>query len=146
MTPEEQLRKLKAREEKQRRMQTEPSVKDREVRKQSAPNFQLACRILVWPLAVFPQRYMHYIKQIIPISELPPPTRQQMMNIRRLVPPDGESNAQLQLIKQNLEAKVIDYYYFSFRKSIGMRDAEGVSALLFYFITTFYFLDFVLFF
>lgn len=47
MTPEEQLRKLKAREEKQRRMQTEPSVKDREVRKQSAPNFQLACRILV---------------------------------------------------------------------------------------------------
>lgn len=47
MTPEEQLRKMKAREEKQRKMQTEPSNKDREVSKQFAMNFQLACRILV---------------------------------------------------------------------------------------------------
>lgn len=87
---------------------------------------------------------MHYIKQIIPISELPPPMRQQMMNIRRLLPPDSESNDQLHFIKQNLEAKVIDYYYFSFRKSIGMRNAKGVTALLFYFLITFDFLGFVL--
>lgn len=89
---------------------------------------------------------MHYIKQIIPVSELPPPTRQQMMNIRRLLPPDSEGDKQLQLIKQNLDAKVIDYYYFSFRKSIGMRNAKGVTTLLFYFIITFDLLDFVLFF
>ncbi|TNM97969.1 hypothetical protein fugu_014215 [Takifugu bimaculatus] len=66
------------------------------------------------------------------------------MNIRRLLPPDIESNQQLQFIKQSLEAKVVDYYYFSFRKSIGMRNAKGVGALLFYFIITFDFLDFVL--
>lgn len=86
---------------------------------------------------------MHYIKQMIPISRLPPPTRQQIMNIRRLLPPDSESNKQL----QNLEAKIIDNYYFSVRRGIGMRNAKGVTALLFYFIiSSFNLLDFVLFF
>lgn len=47
MTPEEQLRKMKAQEEKQRKLQTEPSIKDREVSKQFAMNFQLTSRILV---------------------------------------------------------------------------------------------------
>lgn len=47
MTPEEQLRKMKAQEEKQRKMQTEPSVKDLEVSRQFAMNFPLTCRILV---------------------------------------------------------------------------------------------------
>lgn len=47
MTPEEQLRKMKAQEEKRRKMQTEPSVKDREVTKQFAMNFQLPSCFLV---------------------------------------------------------------------------------------------------
>lgn len=47
MTPDEQLCKMKAQEEKQRKMQTEPSIKDWEVSKQFAMNFQLTCRILV---------------------------------------------------------------------------------------------------
>lgn len=97
-------------------------------------------------MASIAQRYLHYINKVIPISDLPPLPHQQMTNIRRLLPPDSESNTQLQLIKQHLEAKVVKYYYFSFRKSIGMKDSKGAISLLFYFFIKFeLLLDFVLF-
>lgn len=67
---------------------------------------------------------MHYIDSGINLSELPPLPHEQMMKIRRLLPPDSESNKNLQIMKQNLEEKVQKYYYFSFKKSIGIEKCK----------------------
>lgn len=64
---------------------------------------------------------MHYIDSGINISELPPLPREQLTKIRRLLPPDDESNKNFQILKKNLEEKVQKYYYFSFKKSIGIK-------------------------
>lgn len=63
---------------------------------------------------------MHYIDSGINMSELPPLPHEQITKIRRLLPHDSESNKNLQIMKQNLEEKVKKYYYFSFKKSIGI--------------------------
>lgn len=63
---------------------------------------------------------MYYINNGISMSELPPLPHEQMAKIRRLLPPVGESCKNLLIMKQNLEEKVQKYYYFSFKKSIGI--------------------------
>lgn len=75
---------------------------------------------------------MHYIDSGINMSELPPLPHEQMMKIRRLLPPDSESNKNLQIMKQNLEDKVQKYYYFSFKKSIGIENTKQVITIVSY--------------
>lgn len=54
------------------------------------------------------------------MAELPPLPHERMTKIRRLLPPDSGSSENVQIAKQNLEDKVQKYYYFSFKKSIGI--------------------------
>lgn len=136
MSPEEQLYMIQMHEETLKKTQTQPSHRDREVSEQFATYteqfavhiWQQMVQSLFWPLTSTAQRYMHYIASGINVSEVPPLSHEQMTRIRRLLPPDGERAKNLQIMKKNLEEKVQQYYYFSFKKSIG--NEENTTKLL----------------
>lgn len=89
---------------------------------------------------------MYYINNGISMSELPPLPHEQMAKIRRLLPPIGDSCTNLQIMKQNLEEKVQKYYYFSFKKSIGIEKKSYHGCFLCLIINfEFLFVAFVLF-
>lgn len=70
-------------------------------------------------LNFLPQRYMYYINTV-PSSVIAPQPRKQMFNIMQLLPPDSDSK-QLQSLRADMEEEVKRDYYFSLKKSIGIK-------------------------
>lgn len=64
---------------------------------------------------------MYYITSGVPSSILPPLPRYQMMNIMHLLPPGPENSDEHIQIMREIEAEVERDYYFSLKKSIGIR-------------------------
>lgn len=65
---------------------------------------------------------MYYITTGVPSSVLAPQPHQQMMNIISLLPPVTEdSSTHLQIMRANMEEEIKRDYYFSLKKSIGIK-------------------------
>lgn len=65
---------------------------------------------------------MHYITAGVPSSVLAPQPLQQMMNVMHRVTPDAKySGINIQNMRANMEEEVKRYYYFSLKKSIGIK-------------------------
>ncbi|XP_047461369.1 dynein axonemal heavy chain 3 [Mugil cephalus] len=90
MSPEEQLDIIRRQEEK---TQSEPSDKDLE-------------------------RYMYYINNGIPSSVLAPEPSQQMINIKKLLPPDTDDRKQLRILRDDLEEEAKKVYHVTIKRSI----------------------------
>lgn len=76
--------------------------------------------LLILPLLT--QRYMYYINTGVPSFVLAPQPYQQMVNIMCRLPPDTEdSSKHLQIMRANMEEEVKRDYYFSLKKSIGIK-------------------------
>lgn len=68
---------------------------------------------------------MYYITNGVPSSVLPPLPCQQMTNIMRLLPPDTkDSSKHLQILRAKMEDEVKRDYYFSLKKSIGIKHSS----------------------
>uniref|UniRef100_A0A8C6KXL8 Dynein, axonemal, heavy chain 12 n=1 Tax=Nothobranchius furzeri TaxID=105023 RepID=A0A8C6KXL8_NOTFU len=94
LSPGEQLDLMCRQEEELRASQTEPSDSDME-------------------------RYMYYINNCIPISEMAPYLHQHTVNIMKLLPPEPEDNKRdFQVLRENLLEQAEQEYYFSNQKSI----------------------------
>ncbi len=131
MSPKEQLGVMHSQEEKMREVQREPSERDLEAGLNEFRNKCISCwldvfespfsdRLLILTSPI--QRYMYYITTGIPGSVLAPQPSQLMMNVMRLLPPETEdSNKHLQILRTNMEEEVKRDYYFSLKKSIGIK-------------------------
>lgn len=65
---------------------------------------------------------MHYINNSIPMSVLAPQPHQQMVNIKKLLPPEPKGNSEhFQSLCENMTEEVKRDYYFSLKKSIGKK-------------------------
>lgn len=131
MSPKTQLDIMYSQEEKMRAMQTEPNEKDLEASISEFSNKRISCWLESFEstfsntlliLILLTQRYMYYITTGVPSSVLAPQPHQQMMNIISLLPPVTEdSSTHLQIMRANMEEEIKRDYYFSLKKSIGIK-------------------------
>lgn len=131
MSPKTQLDIMYSQEEKMRAMQTEPNEKDLEASINEFSNKRISCWLESFEstfsntlliLILLTQRYMYYITTGVPSSVLAPQPHQQMMNIISLLPPVTEdSSTHLQIMRANMEEEIKRDYYFSLKKSIGIK-------------------------
>lgn len=136
MSPNEQMDIMLNQEEKMRVIEGEPNEKDLEASISEFSEDSLSCwlesycspvsnQVLI--LTLLTQAYMYYITTGVPSSVLAPQPLQQMMNIMRLVPPETEYNSKnIQNIRANMEEEVKRDYYFSLKKSIGIKQLPAV--------------------
>lgn len=63
---------------------------------------------------------MYYINDRVPMSVLAPQLHQQIINIKKLLPPEPKDNSEhFQSLHENMTEEVKRDYYFSLKKSIG---------------------------
>lgn len=73
-------------------------------------------------LTLLLQRYTYYITTAVPTSVLALQPCQQMMNIMSLLPSKTDDcSKNMKILRTKLEEEVKRDYYFSLKKSIGMK-------------------------